>query len=81
MSFSVFYFIQCTDVLMVRLSCTSIDEGWAVVEGAKMWPRQWKEGMKSVKIALKPGPRQHGAHYQISQRMTHKAGKQSQLIW
>lgn len=71
----LFLFSAAFSALMARFSCTSIDEGWAVVEGAKMWPRQWKEGMKSVKIALKPGPCQHGAHYQISQRMTHKAGK------
>lgn len=61
--------------LMGKSCGTSIDEGWAVVEGAEMWPRQWKEGVKSVKIALKPGPCQHRAHYQISQRMTHKAEK------
>ncbi len=59
---------------------TSIDEGWAVVQSAKMWSRQRKKRVQSAEITLKPGPRQHRAHDQISQRMTHKTEKNNMVI-
>lgn len=36
--------------------------------------------MESAKITLKPGPRQHRAHDQISQRVTHKTEKDNTVI-